>query len=294
MKQVAIIGVGLLGSAVASRLLEGGFQVAGYDTRPEQVKALAGRGLRAAGSIAEAVRGAELVFTVLPSLESAQAVMSGAGGLASSAARGTVICQMSTISPELTGTLAAAAQAAGLPFLDTPMSGTSAMVARGDCTLLVGGDEALAKRCQPVFSAVAPRTVHMGPVGAATLAKLVTNLLVALNTAALAEALVLGEKGGLQADRLLAMLSGSAAASRMMDIRGPLMASGEYPPQMKLDLFLKDIRLMLEAGQHLGVQLPLTAAAQRLYAEAAKAGRSGQDLAVIKTELERMAGMARH
>lgn len=293
VQRIGVVGVGLLGSAVTGRLLQGGFQVAGYDIRPEQTQALSGQGLRVATSVADAARDAELVFMVLPSLDAAESVVTGPGGLAESAAQGTVICQMSTISPELTRRLAEAAEARGLPFLDTPISGTSAMVARGDSTLLVGGDAALAQRCAPVFSAVAARTVHMGPVGAASLAKLVTNLLVALNTASLAEALVLGEKGGLPAERMLELLSGSAASSRMMDIRGPLMAAGEYPPQMKLDLFLKDIRLMLEAGQHLGVSLPLTATAQQLYVQADKAGLSGQDLAVVKTELERMAGMGK-
>lgn len=293
MKRIGIVGVGLLGSAVASRLLAGGFQVTGYDTRPEQLDALAAQGLRAAGSIAEAARGAEAVFTVLPSLESAEAVIAGSAGLAGTAAKGTVVIQMSTLSPELVKRLAQAVEAAGLAFLDAPISGTSAMVARGDCTILTGGDPALAQRCAPVLSAIAPRTVHMGPVGAAALAKLVTNLLVALNTVAAAEALVLAAKGGLAPQAMLELLGGTAASSRMLEIRGPLMAKGEYPPQMKLDLFLKDIRLMLEAGEQLGVPLPLTTAAQRLYAAAADADRAGQDLAVVMTELERMAGVER-
>jgi 2-hydroxy-3-oxopropionate reductase len=291
--RIGIVGVGLLGSAVAGRLLEGGFQVTGYDTRPEQVRALAAKGLRAAASVAEAAQGAEAVFTVLPSLESAEAVFTGPGGLVASAARGTVLLQMSTISPTLCEKLAQAAAARGLPFVDAPISGTSAMVARGDSTLLTGGDEAVVRRCQPVLNAIAPRTAHMGPVGSATLAKLATNLIVALNTLAAAEALVLCAKGGLNTEAVLEMLLGSAAASRMLDIRGPLMVKGEYPPQMKLDLFLKDIRLMLEAGQALGVTLPLTETAQRLYQAAAGSGQGGQDLAVVMTELERMAGIAR-
>lgn len=291
LQRIGVVGVGLLGSAVAGRLLQHGFVVAGYDTRPEQTRQLAGRGLRAAASVADAAREAELVFMVLPSLEAAEAVLAGPGGLAESAAPGTVICQMSTISPELTRKLAAAAGARGLSFLDTPISGTSAMVASGDSTLLVGGDPELARRCEPVFSAVAARTQHMGPVGAATLAKLVTNLLVALNTAALAEALVLAEKGGLPAGPMLELLSRSAAGSRMMDVRGPLMAAGEYPAQMKLDLFLKDIRLMREAGERLGAPLPLTTTAQQLYVQANDAGHGAEDLAVVKTELERTAGL---
>jgi 3-hydroxyisobutyrate dehydrogenase-like beta-hydroxyacid dehydrogenase len=292
VKNIAIVGVGLLGSAVAGRLLQAGFQVSGYDTRPEQVRALAAQGLRAAGSIAEAVQGAEAVFTILPTLDSAEAVMSGPGGLAQTAARGTVILQMSTLSPELVQRLAQAAEAHGLPFLDTPMSGTSGMVARGDCTVLVGGDEALMQRCLPVLSALGTQTIHMGPVGAAALAKLVTNLVMALNTAALAEGLVLAAKGGLAPAAMLALLRTTAASSRMLEIRGPMMESGQYPAQMKLELFLKDLRLMLEAGRRLGVALPLTETGQRLYQAAAEAGHAAEDLAVIKTALERMAGMA--
>ncbi len=292
MRNIGIIGVGLLGGAVAGRLLEAGFAVSGYDTRPEQSKALAGRGLRAAASIADAAKGAEAVFTVLPSLAAAEAVIAGKGGLAETAAKGTLILQMSTISPELTVRLAKAAEARGLVFLDTPISGTSAMVTRGDSILMTGGDAAVAKRCEKVFAAFAKRTVHMGPVGSAMLAKLVTNLLVALNTVALAEALVLGAKGGLTTKAMLELFRGTAADSRMLEIRGPLMEAGDYPPQMKLDLFLKDISLMLQEGQRLGVALPMTDTAQRLYQEAAGAGLAGQDLAVVKTTLERMAGLA--
>ena len=123
------------------------------------------------------------------------------------------------------------------------------------------------------------------------LAKLVTNLLVALNTAALAEALVLGAKGGLDPATLLPALQQSAAGSRMLDVRGPLMVSGAFPPQMKLDLFLKDLRLMLDEGEQLSVPLPLTSTAQQLYAAAAVAG--AQDLAVVITQLEHMVGLTR-
>jgi len=121
----------------------------------------------------------------------------------------------------------------------------------------------------------------------------VTNLLVALNTAALAEALVLAAKGGLDPATLLAAMQNSAAGSRMLDVRGPLMVAGDFPPQMKLELFLKDLRLMLEEGQRLSVPLPLTRTAQQLYAAAAAAGAGAQDLAVVITQLERLAGLTR-
>ena len=290
MKRIGLIGVGLLGTAVASRLLEGRFPVVGYDTRPEQVAALLARGLQPAGSVAEAAAGADVVFTVLPSLESVDAVIRGPGGLVETAPPTATIVQMSTISPALTRALGAAAAARGLGFLDAPMSGTSAMVARGDCTIFVGGDRARAEACRPVFDAIARKTIHVGEVGLASLAKLATNLLVGLNTAAVAEALVLGAKGGLAPALLLDILRESAAGSRMLEVRGPLMVERRFEPQMKVELFLKDFKLMLEEGLRLGVPLPLTSLTQQLATATVAAGRGGEDLAAIITTLEQMAG----
>ena len=291
IRRIAIIGVGLLGSAVASRLLAGGFAVAGYDSRPEALRALGPRGLQAAASVKEAVDGAGAVFTILPSLETVEAVVVGPDGILEHLARPGVVIQMSTISPTLTRRLAEAAAAAGLGFLDTPMSGTSSMVERGDCTIFAGGDAALLERCRPVFEAIAKRTIHVGPAGSASLAKLATNLLVAVNTAALAEALVLGAKGGLAPRALLDILKDSAGASKMVDVRGPLMVGHRFDPQMKVELFLKDFRLMLEEGQRLGVALPLTSLTQQLCTATVAAGRGGEDLAALITTLERMAGL---
>jgi 3-hydroxyisobutyrate dehydrogenase-like beta-hydroxyacid dehydrogenase len=290
MRRIGIVGVGLLGSAVAERLLGAGFEVAGYDTRPEQLDALRPRGLTPAASVAEALAGREAVFTILPSLETVERVMTE---LVEAAPPDVVLIQMSTISPALTQKLGDSARARGLAFLDAPMSGTSAMVARGDCTIFVGGDPAHLERCRPVFDAIARKTVHVGTVGQAALTKLVTNLLVGLNTAALAEALVLGAKGGLDPTRLVDVLRDSAAGSRMLDVRGPLMASRRFEPQMKIDLFLKDFKLMLAEGLRLGVPLPLTSLTQQLCSATAAAGRGGEDLAAMIATLESMAGVER-
>jgi len=198
---------------------------------------------------------------------------------------------MSTISPELTRRLAGAAAAKGLDFLDAPMSGTSAMVERGDCAIFVAGDRARADACRPIFDAIAKKTVYVGDVGMASLAKLATNLLVGLNTAALAEAFVLAAKGGFAPAALLELLKDSAADSKMLEVRGPLMASHRFDPQMKIDLFLKDFKLMLEEGLRLGVPLPLTSITQQLATATAAAGRGEEDLAAIITTFERLAGL---
>ena len=291
MKRIGIIGVGLLGSAVASRLLRGGFEVAAYDIRAEQLKALAPRGLRIARTIAEVGADADAVFTILPSLEAVETTILGQGGLIETAPRDCTLIQMSTISPELARRLATAASAGGLGFLDSPMSGTSAMVERGDCAIFVAGDRARAEACQPIFDAIAKKTHYVGDAGMASLAKLATNLLVGLHTAALAEALVLGAKGGLAPGVLVEILKESAGASKMLEVRGPLMVSRHFDAQMKIDLFLKDFKLMLDEGLRLGVPLPLTSVTQQLTAASAAAGRCGEDLAAIVTTFERLAGL---
>jgi 3-hydroxyisobutyrate dehydrogenase-like beta-hydroxyacid dehydrogenase len=291
MKRVGIIGVGLLGSAVATRLLKGKFEVTGYDTRPEQVKALQKQGLKAARSLAEVAAKADAIFTILPSLESVESTMLSAGGLIETAPHDCTLIQMSTISPELTRGLAKAAAAKGLAFLDAPMSGTSAMVGRGDCTIFVAGDRARANACQPIFDAIAKKTHYVGEAGMASLAKLATNLLVGLNTAALAEALVLGAKGGLAPAVLLDILKESAGGSKMVDVRGPLMVSHRFDAQMKVDLFLKDFKLMLDEAVRLGVSLPLTSVTQQLATATAAAGRGEEDLAAIVTTVELLAGL---
>ena len=126
------------------------------------------------------------------------------------------------------------------------------MVERGDCAIFVAGDRSRAEACQPIFDAIAKKTHYVGDAGMASLAKLATNLLVGLNTAALAEALVLGAKGGLAPGVLVEILKESAGASKMVDVRGPLMVSRRFDAQMKIDLFLKDFKLILEEGRRLG------------------------------------------
>jgi 3-hydroxyisobutyrate dehydrogenase-like beta-hydroxyacid dehydrogenase len=248
-----------------------------------------GLGGVAAKSAAEVARGSELVCTILPSLVAVEEAILGPEGVAAGARAGQTICQISTISPALTERLARETAARGLAFLDCPISGTSGMVAQGQGVFFVGGDPALYARWRPLLEAILPSAVHIGPAGQAMLLKLVANLLVALNSAAVAEALAMATRGGLDAARVVEVLSTGAATSRMLEVRGPLMARRDFPAQMKLDLFMKDLHLIQDAAGAVGSPLPLTDAAERLYAAALEAGHGTEDLAVVITALERAA-----
>ena len=291
MKRIGIVGVGLLGSAVASRLLARGFEVAGYDTRPEQVDALVSSGLRAAKTMADAVSGADAVVTILTTPAVVEEVWLGAGGLLAGAPKNGVLMQMSTVSPALNTRLADEAAKRGLRFLETPVSGTSTAVMKGGGTIFIGGNEALAATCAPIFDAVFAKTVHGGGVGAAAVAKLAANMIGGISAIVLAEALVLGAKAGVEPAKLLEALRQAPVRTSAMDMRGPLMVSHRFEPHIRLDLYLKDFGLMLDEAKRLGMPLPLTSVAHQLCTATSAAGHGGDDLAAVITTLEHLAGM---
>jgi 3-hydroxyisobutyrate dehydrogenase-like beta-hydroxyacid dehydrogenase len=282
---IGVVGVGLLGTAVAGRLLKAGHRVVGFDTAPDRVRALLGMGGVAAGSARAVALASEAVCTLLPTLPSVEAAVLGPDGVAAAGKPGQVLIQMSTISPALTARLAAESRARGLDFLDCPVSGTSGVVARGEGVLFVGGERRVFERWRPLLESMLPRAIYIGAAGQAMVLKLVANLLVALHSVAAAEALHLARRAGLDPAVALEVLVGSAAGSRMLELRGPLMVRGEYPAQMKLDLFMKDLHLIQDAAAAAGAALPLTDTAERLYAAATGAGHGGEDLAVVLTAL---------
>jgi 3-hydroxyisobutyrate dehydrogenase-like beta-hydroxyacid dehydrogenase len=233
--------------------------------------------------VAAVIEAADPVCVILPSLVAVEEVV----GVLAGAGPGRTIVQMSTISPALTERLARDAAAHGARFLDCPISGTSGMVARGDGIIFVGGERALYERWRPLLESILPRAVHVGTAGQAMVLKLVANLLVALHSAAAAEALAMVERAGLDVPLALDLLTSSAATSRMLEVRGPLIVKRDFPAQMKLDLFMKDLHLIQDAAGALGAAVPLTDAAEALYAKAQAAGHGAEDLAVVVTALAR-------
>jgi len=292
MSTVGIVGLGLLGSAIASRFIKASHAVVGYDILPARVADLTAMGGKAASSAAAVAQSAEAVCTLLPSLVAAETVVLGRDGILAGSRPGLTVIQMSTISPALTERLAREVTGRGLGFLDCPVSGTTSMIERGDGSFFVGGERALYERWRPVLGSALPRVVLVGRVGQAMTLKLVANLLVALHSAAAAEALTLARKAGLDLDLALEVLNSSAATSAMLKVRGPMIIGGQFPAQMKLDLFMKDIHLMQEAAAAVGAPLPFTDLAERLYAAAQGAGHGGEDLAVVVTAIENQ-GMGR-
>ena len=273
---VGMVGLGLMGTAMYGNLVPAGFRVLGYDVLPEKVAALVAAGGKSAGSAAEAAGQVDLLISSLPHGGIVEEAMLGPRGVAEGGRLGLTVIETSTVAPELAQRVAAGLRQRGIATLDATVSGISHMVARRDCIFMVGGDRAVFDRCQPIWDALARRAYHLGESGSGAMMKLVANLITGVNSVVTAEGLALGVKAGLDPAQMREILMDSAAASRMVDIRGQFMVERRYtPPVGSIEIFMKDAGLMLEAGRRLGLPLPLTETMQRIF-QATKADGHGQ------------------
>lgn len=274
---VALIGMGLLGSALAENLIRAGFTVRGYDTAPDRMRQHAARGGHVAASSADAARGASVVMTCLMTADIVREALLGPGGALEAAADGVVVIDNSTIHPDASAALAADLGRRGIAMLDAPVGGSSGQARRREAPVVVGGDPETFARSRPFLDAIAQRVHYMGPNGSGARAKLVINLVLGLNRLALAEGLLFGLCQGLDGKALLAVLKDSAAYSRAMDIKGARMLEGHFEPEGKLAQHLKDVELMLEVGHTAGAPLLATALHRQLLIAGVAAGLSERD-----------------
>ena len=288
---IALVGMGLLGSALAENLIAAGLPVRGYDVAAAAMRAHAERGGVLATSPADAAHGASVIMTCLMTADIVREALLGARGAVDAAAPGTVVIDASTIHPDGSAAIAAELARRGIAMLDAPVGGSSGQARRREAPVVVGGDRAVFDRCRPVLDAIA-RTVHyVGPNGSGARAKLVINMVLGLNRLALAEGLLFGLRQGLDGPALLAVLKDSAAYSRAMDIKGERMLEGRYEPEGKLAQHLKDVDLMLEVGHAVGAPLMATALHRQLLLAGVAAGWSERDnssiMAVLRSLIER-------
>jgi 3-hydroxyisobutyrate dehydrogenase-like beta-hydroxyacid dehydrogenase len=223
---VALVGMGLLGSALAENLIRAGFTVRGYDVAPERMRQHVERGGVLARSLADAARGAAAVMTCLMTADIVRDVLLGPDGAVGAAEPGTVVIDCSTIHPDASAALAAELDRSRIPMLDAPVGGSSGQARRREAPVVVGGEPAVFARCRPILDALSEHVHHVGPNGAGARAKLVINLVLGLNRLALAEGLLFGLRQRLDGKTLLAVLRDSGAYSRAMDIKGERMLEG--------------------------------------------------------------------
>lgn len=281
-ERIAFIGLGRMGRGMALNLCRKGFALAVHDVNPEPVRDLVAAGARAADGIADAVRGAQVVITMLPNSAVVLEVIAGAGGVLAHAGPGTLVMDMSTVAPEVTDQVAQAAARKELAFVDAPVGRLASHADRGESLFMVGGAERDFARVKPLLEAMGTSIYHCGPAGSGTRTKLVNNYLAIVSCHLNAEALTLAQKFGLSLERTLDVIHGTTATNGQLKIAwATKVFQGDIEPGFTIDLAHKDLTLIVEAANAVRTPVPAAAAAREAYSTARARGWGGKDFSAM-------------
>src|SRR3954470_5220311 len=290
MTNIAFIGLGIMGSPMAVHLAKAGHQVAGYNRSPEKAAPLVDAGGRAAESIADAVRDADVVCLMVPDSPDVSDVLAGEGGVFANAKEGTLVIDFSSIRPDVTTGLADQAATMGLRLVDAPVSGGEAGAVNAALSIMVGGAADDFEAAKPYLDVVGKTVVHVGPSGAGQTVKAANQLIVAANIEALAEAVVFLEAYGVDTTAALEVLGGGLAGSKVLDQKKQNMLAREFAPGFRLALHHKDLGILTSAAREAGVVVPLGALVAQLMASARANGDGGLDHSALLRGVERLCG----
>jgi 3-hydroxyisobutyrate dehydrogenase-like beta-hydroxyacid dehydrogenase len=286
-ERVAFFGLGIMGGPMAANLARAGFDVTVWThTEGKAERFATEQDVRAADTPADAADGADALVTMVPDAPQVESVLFGEAGAAAALAPGALVVDMSTIAPSASVRIGERLAGAGHEFLEAPVSGSRPKAEDGTLTIMAGGTDSAFGRARPLFDAMGERVVHVGPQGHAQLAKLLTNVMGAVNAAALAESVVAVRAAGIDPDAFIEVAGGSAGNSAMLTLKARPMFEGEFEPLFKLEHMLKDIRHCLAEARALGVELRLGTLAETLYARAAARGHGGEDFAAVIKAVE--------
>lgn len=289
---VAFIGLGVMGAAMAANLLKAGFALTVASRTRGKAAALEAAGARWAENAAEAARGAAFIGLCVPDTPDVEAVLFGPDGVAKGVAAGTVVVDFSTIASGAAVAFAARLQAeTGAILLDSPVSGGPQGAKDGTLTCMIGGDAAAFARAEPVFRAVGRTLTHLGPPGAGQVCKAANQLIVAATMQAVAEALALGAKAGLDGEAMCRALSGGSARSFVLENHARRMLEGRFAPGFRAELMRKDLRLSAGAMRDHGVFAPSTALAAQMMEAVVATGRGGMDSAALGALVKELSGL---
>jgi 3-hydroxyisobutyrate dehydrogenase-like beta-hydroxyacid dehydrogenase len=278
IRPIGLIGLGLMASAIAERLLAAGFTVIGWDISPEARKCFTKVGGQCATNATDIFSRCDRILLSLPDSKTTRSVLRAA---APTLHQGQIIADTSTGDPRDATEFSRQLAPTGATYLDATISGNSDQVRRAEVLVMVGGHKSAFNRCQELFATFAARTIHTGVTGSAAQMKLVTNLVLGLNRAALAEGLSFARSLKLDGQQVLEILRVSMAYSRIMDVKGEKMLRGDFKPQARLSQHLKDVRLMLKAARSAHVRLPLSETHRKILTAAESAGYGQLDNSAI-------------
>ncbi|MBA3477852.1 MAG: 2-hydroxy-3-oxopropionate reductase [Lautropia sp.] len=287
--RVGFIGLGVMGRPMARNLLKANFPLAVYDLNRPAVEEIVTLGASDAGSITGAAA-ADVVVTMLPDTPDVEAVIFGDQGLAGSMRRGSILIDMSSISPVATRRFAAALAERGVSMLDAPVSGGFQGAEAGTLSIMIGGEAEALERCRSVLEAMGKTINHIGQSGAGQVCKVCNQVVVAINIQAVAEALTLAKKNGVDPGKVRDALLGGFARSTALDLHGKRVLDDNFAAGFRVNLQRKDLRLALETGAATGTPLPATALIQELYGILAATGRGGMDNSSLALLMQEFSG----
>lgn len=274
---IGFLGLGVMGAPMARNLLAAGHEVIAWNRSPAPLEELVKTGARGADGAAAVAAEADLVISIVSDDAALREVLGGPEGAIAAARPGSLLIDMSTVSPALARELAEEATARGVGFLDAPVSGGDVGARDGTLSIMVGGSAADVERARPIFEVLGSRLTHVGGAGAGQVAKACNQVLVAVIFGGLAEALVLGSKLGVDPAAILDAVGGGMAANRIMEVRRDNFLQHDFAPGFKVDLHHKDLEIALGASGEVDAPLPLTAEVQQMFRQLRAAGHGGED-----------------
>lgn len=287
-EQIGLIGLGIMGKPMARNLVKAGYQLVVHNRSRGAVDELVAESdaITAANTPKEVTSKVKTVITMLPDSPDVDAVVFGENGLLEEMGDGSLLIDMSTITPAKAIEVNEALVARGASSLDAPVSGGDKGAIAGTLSIMVGGEEADFERARPIFESVGKTIVHVGAAGAGQTVKACNQVVVALNYAAVSEALVLGSKAGVDPEKIVEVLNGGLAASRVLEMRGPTMIEHNFDPGFRVNLHRKDLGIALATSKENDVPLPVTALISQLFDALAANGRGDLDHSALLTLFE--------
>lgn len=287
--KMGFVGLGIMGKPMAWNLMKAGYPLTVHNRSRASVNELAKEGATPVDSGKEVAQKSQVVVTMLPDSPDSELVIMGPGGVLEGASRGLTIIDMSSIAPGSSRKIAAACEAKGVDFLDAPVSGGEPRAIDGSLAIMVGGKKSVFERCMPILWAMGKSVVLCGDYGAGNTTKLANQIVVAANIEAVAEALVLAKKAGLDPNVVFEAIKGGLAGSNVMNAKAPMMIAGNFKPGFRIRLHQKDLHNALLTGKEIGVPLPVTGLVQQMIGSLMNDGKGDSDHSAIANFIEGMA-----
>jgi 2-hydroxy-3-oxopropionate reductase len=288
-KKIGFIGLGIMGKPMAKNLLKAGFSIVAYDLNKDATEDVVKAGALAASSSKEAAGKAEVIITMLPDSPDVKEVILGKDGVLEGIKPGSIVIDMSSINPLVSQEIEKELRKKGVEMLDAPVSGGETGAIQGTLAIMVGGKEKVFNESVEIFKAVGKNIVHVGGIGAGGFVKLVNQIIVAVNIAAVGEAFTLGTKAGLDPQVIYQAIRGGLAGSTVLETKAPMMFARNFKPGFKIRLHHKDLQNALSTAKDLGVPLPLSSFVQQIILSLMTEGRGEEDHSALATFFEKMA-----